>query len=722
MLRCHRMVIKAATPSPPAGRFDLSAVLWKTAGEAASLEAKLAGEEFVPGQVLVKFRDQVDATGLSQDYGAKLLHQFAIPTAIAASFGGSLALLQMPDGISSAQAIAALGHDPRVEYADTNDIVHACGPTFPNDLDDRQWGLHNPEGPDIEAPEAWSISTGSTQGPIVAVLDSGIDYSHSELAANMWVNPQETDNDLDDDGNGLVDDIHGANFVADSGDPMDDWNHGTHVAGVIAAKGDNHGGIVGVNWQARLMAVKFLGGSGGGTIADAVRAVLYATEKGARITNNSWSGTKHNQAMEDALRASPALHICAAGNDGYDNDQRPVYPASYELDNVVSVAAHDREDRLASFSNRGERSVDLAAPGVDIYSTIPGGYDSLSGTSMAAPFVTGVAALIAARYPEADNQAIVNRLMTGVEPMPRYHDRLVSGGRLNAARALEVDEQAPDPPADFRVTTSGARSVNLAWTATGDDGVQGQAVQYDLRYSNRPIVDAEPQPGEITFDEAAPVGLQPPGTPGTLEATTLTLPPSSQERTLYFALKVVDNVGNRSKPATTEARIGPTPVVFEDTADGDASAWEVEGSWVQVESPGRGKVWTESPDRAYGPNRDDKLTSRTISLDGWKDAVLHFDAAFDTEEGYDGCDVEVYGTKWWRTTWRREARLEGRADWANHRVDLSDYDGQDVKIRFRFHSDDSRQRDGVSIDNVVVTGERTGGRLQDPPSTPESPD
>ena len=233
---------------------------------------------------------------------------------------------------------------------------------------------------------------------MVAIIDTGIDYTHPDLAANIWTNPGEIAGDgIDNDGNGYVDDVHGYDFVNNDGDPMDDHFHGTHTAGTVGAVGNNGVGVTGVNWQVKLMALKFLGASGSGSVSGAVSALEYAVTMGVRLSNNSWGGGGYSQALYDAIKNSQVIghvFVAAAGNSGVNSDLQPAYPASYDLDNIISVAAIDSSDNLASFSNRGVVTVDLAAPGVAVLSTVlGGGYASYSGTSMATPHVTGAAAL-----------------------------------------------------------------------------------------------------------------------------------------------------------------------------------------------------------------------------------------------------------------------------------------------------------------------------------------
>ncbi len=348
------------------------------------------------------------------------------------------------------------------EYVEPVYQVRAA--TVPNDSrfqDGTLWGLKNTGaaggivGADIGAEKAWDITTGSTN-VIVAIVDSGIRYTHRELAAQMWRNPGEiANNGIDDDRDGLVDDVFGINAVDGTGDPLDDLDHGTHVAGTIgAAANDNHP-HVGVAWKVRLMACKFLGSEGFGFTDDAIRCIDYAANHGARVINASWGGGPFQRAMFDAIaaaRAKGVIFVAAAGNDGADNDAYPFYPASYELDNVISVAALDRRDRLAWFSNFGLKGVALGAPGVEIFSSTSGNddeYQVFQGTSMAAPHVSGVAALILAKSPQALLSEVRVRLLSQTVPVADLAGLTITGGRVNAFRALSAD---PDGELELVVT------------------------------------------------------------------------------------------------------------------------------------------------------------------------------------------------------------------------------------------------------------------------------
>lgn len=316
----------------------------------------------------------------------------------------------------------------------------ACAP--PNDANlNKLWGMTN-----CRALDAWCMNHDSPV--IVAVIDTGVDYNHEDLKANMWVNAGETPgNNKDDDGNGIVDDIHGAKFDGGkgSGDPMDDNKHGTHCAGTIAAVGNNNIGVAGVNWKVQIMALKFLRGDGSGSTNDAIRCIDYAIAKGAKVMSNSWGGGGRSQALQDAIARAEQkgiLFVAAAGNESNNNDSNPSFPASYDNANVLAVAAITPSEDLSFFSNFGAKSVDLAAPGGaadgnkahDIFSTLPGNkYGALAGTSMATPHVSGAAALALAHpaYKNATAVEIKELLIKNSRAIGALSGKCVSGGTLD---------------------------------------------------------------------------------------------------------------------------------------------------------------------------------------------------------------------------------------------------------------------------------------------------
>jgi len=315
-----------------------------------------------------------------------------------------------------------------------------------------QWALNNvgqaggiPDA-DIDAFEAWQVTTGS-RNVVVAIVDSGIDFSHPDLAANIWTNPREVaGNGRDDDGNGYIDDVHGWDFVENDNTPQDGFWHGTHVAGIIGAVGNNGIGVSGVSQQVSILPLRFQNNSGSGYTGAAVSALNYVTRlklAGVPIvaTNISWGGgTSTSLSLQTALQAQANAGITvvvAAGNNGGDNDAVPRYPSSYAFDNIISVAGSDTADNLLGFSNYGATSIDLAAPGAGILSTLPGGgYGAISGTSMAAPHVTGTVALMAAVRPNATAAQIRSAVLGSVDRVPALTGKVATGGRLNAFAAL----------------------------------------------------------------------------------------------------------------------------------------------------------------------------------------------------------------------------------------------------------------------------------------------
>ena len=451
------------------------------------------------------------------------------------------------------------------------------------------WGLDNqgqtggtPDA-DIDAFEAWTTTRGSRE-VIVAVLDTGVDYRHEDLAANMWTNEGEIPgNGVDDDLNGYVDDTRGWDFFNGDNDPFDDGGHGTHVAGIIGAVGNNGIGVVGVNHRVRIMPLKIQSGRQVGSINAAIEAIDYAIAMGARVMSNSWAASSawgepgwdqpgfapQLQAAIQRANAAGVLFVATAGNSNENKDERPIFPASYDNANIVSVAATDAKDAKASWSSYGPTSVDLAAPGVGILSTTPSscrilgpppgggtcdgsGYLSASGTSMATPHVAGVAALVIARYPGISVAALKHRLLSSVDDLPGFEGLTVTEGRLNAASALENDDGEPATVIDLTVTTTTSTTVTLEFTAPGDDGELGRAREYDVRYSTSPI-------DRSNFASATEVSRPPRplrgGSPERVQIEGL-----FPFQTYYFALRAVDNVGSRAQ--VSNSAVGVTANLF----------------------------------------------------------------------------------------------------------------------------------------------------------------
>ena len=499
-----------------------------------------------PGELIVRYRPGSGDTGrlaARSTTGVTLIRRFA-------RFDMDLVRV---DERGVEEARARLAGDPRVLYVEPNWEYHAD--RTPNDPRFGElWGLSNTGlagglvGADIRALRAWDLFTGDPDLRI-GVIDTGVDYNHPDLAANIWTNPGEIPgNQVDDDGNGYIDDIHGWDAAYDDADPIDDHGHGTHVAGTIAAVGNNEVGVTGVCWRAKIVAIKFLDSNGNGSTAVALDALQYAIATGVKVTNNSWGGGGYSQALLDAINEAGRqgqLFVAAAGNSASDLDRAPHYPATYSSPYLISVAASDNRDHLASFSNYGGQTVDLAAPGNAVVSLAPGGgYRALSGTSMAAPHVTGVVALAMGQFPLASNLVVRQQILATADRLPSLLGRVRTGARLNAFLTLAVpDSTDPGRVSDLAIEEATSNGFVLTWSATGDDGDRGRATTVDLRWAAGPILD------DAAFAAANRLSAPQPDsayTPQVHEVRGL-----SFETTYWLAMKVSDEFGNQGPLSNT---------------------------------------------------------------------------------------------------------------------------------------------------------------------------
>lgn len=652
--------------------------------QAQKLESELP--EHRPGELLVGLQPGASFAPTQFDsLGGEVLHRFRFPQASMAPEGEMLHL-KLPEGVTTAEAMLALQNDPQVAYATPNHVFDAqeClegKSVSPNDLDKNLWGMNA-----IHAPEAWATTHGS-KNTVIAVFDSGIDTEHPDLKANLWTNTKEIPgNGKDDDGNGYVDDVHGIDPYQMNGDVADKFRHGTHTAGTIAAVGNNGTGVTGVNWDARILAIKIFDKNGKTDAAAIAKGMEYAARAGARITSHSWGNKVFNPAMLEAFQKSSALHICAAGNKGEDNDRAPIFPASFELDNVVSVANTDRKDVRASRSNYGFQTVDLAAPGTDILSTVPGGkYEVMSGTSMACPHVSGAAGLVASAFPNASSQEIKNRLIYSTDKIDGLKSLVASGGRLNAASALDNDTIAPGAIASLSIKKADARGLNLQWTAPGDDGSQGTAALYDVRISNQPI-------DEKNFEKAHRIPISPPKSGGSREEVRLDVRPDLKAQEMFVAIKAYDNVGHASGLATINGKVPAAQVAFRDQG---ASSFQVDGKWTQISSED-GPVWLDTTETKH---QNSSLSTKPFSLAGIKNAT----AIFDAKLGLEGKDNIWLQASTDGSTWSALGRMEGNTPWEPHQIDLSKYDGEkNVQFRFTLNGEGAA---GVQLRNIAVVGD-----------------
>ncbi|HYO90364.1 MAG TPA: S8 family peptidase, partial [Pyrinomonadaceae bacterium] len=552
----------------------------------ANRAQKLPKLDFVPGEIMVRFRDEAQARRVERSSMSVRSKGRTIQVNVK-EFKGS----KLVDGLRIArvaasdtlQAIEELNAHPDVLYAEPNFIRKIN--RLPNDPSFSQlWGLRNPNegGRDIDAEQAWDTTVGS-RGVVVGVIDEGIDINHEDLRDNIWHNPAEVANDgVDNDGNGYVDDVNGWDFYHNdktvfdgTGQYPDDEtdSHGTHVAGTIGATGDNGIGVTGVNWQVSLMSLKILG-PGGGSSASAVSAYNYASQmrelwetsggtKGAniRVLNNSYGGYGHSQAELDAIRAlgdKGILFVVSAGNESMNNDIVPSYPTNYIAANLISVAATNSSDIKPNFSNSGSATVNVAAPGVGILSTTPGNtYDFYDGTSMAAPHVSGAAALVCSAFPNISMRRLRSALLYSGDILnSQAIIQIVSSGRrLNVAKALQsagsTDSTAPSMPVLNTINQGWySRYMSLFWTAPGDDGTSGKAAAYEVRFSETELTN----PTDFELARPLPVNVLPNST-GPFDSWNADIP--WQYTTGFVGVRAVDEVGNAGPILSVPFKISP---------------------------------------------------------------------------------------------------------------------------------------------------------------------
>lgn len=570
--------------------------------------------EVAADQWLIQLTPQATQEAGSVTGVADLLESCQFESQVIRGLGlDGLILLETEPGINVQTVGNWLESHPDVAYYEPNGVFSLD--LIPDDpMFSDLWGLHNTgqsggtADADIDAPEAWDIITGSSE-VVVGVMDSGVDYTHPDLAGNMWVNPGEVAGDgIDNDENGFIDDIYGWDFYDNDNDPLDELFHGTHVAGTIAATGNNSEGVAGVGWNTRIMSLK-IGDAVGYVYVDAAVASLnYATmmrhDYGVNVvlTNNSWGGEYYSQTLRDAIQASGdegILFIAAAGNGGSDkigddNDASPHYPSNYDLDNIIAVAATDRDDDRATFSNYGVTSVDLGAPGVSILGTFPTymtikmseygfstDYETISGTSMATPHVAGAAAVLWAKSPTASYDRIRDAIFDGVDPVASMSGITVTGGRLNLLGALQ----------------------ELQLVVVGSDPAAGEVIDilpldFTLDFSD--VLD----PGSVDASDL---------TVNTLPADSFTLDGDADSITFHFDTSPVSQEG----PQTMEVAEG---VVLRD-GDGYLNvAWQAEFYYdllplgITSTNPAEGEIVTEAPARIV-LNFNEAIDGESVDID-----------------------------------------------------------------------------------------------------------
>ena len=548
-------------------------------------------QQYKPGEVLVRYRSEplarakVGQTVVAAPDGEKVTAQ--VERFDGAELVPGLRLVRVAPEQTLA-AVAALRRQPDVLYAEPNYILHADAvPNDPLNTGTQQYGLGK-----VAVQNVWDNFTTGSANVVVAVIDQGIEITHEDLAANIWTNPSPGSLQAE---LGISGDLHGYDFDGNTGNVFggtDFENHATHVAGILGATGNNGVGITGVNWNVRLMSLKFLNDFGLGDTANAIRACTYARRmrelwdstpggaKGAnvRVINASFGGDRPTQSFLDtinALNTAGILFVAAAGNTDVgslepNNDLVPHYPSSFDAPNIIAVAATDANDALASFSHFGKGTVDLGAPGDHILSTTPpctdpgpfpffpcepafpagfgpttDTYSFFEGTSMAAPFVSGAAALLWAQNPSLTVQQVKNLLLLNGDVQPALVGKTLTGRRLNIANSFASLQQADSTPpgavTNIHLISQNGRTFNFGWTASGDDGGSGTASLYELSF-----VDSD-------SNAVVPLGGVLPAAPGTAQSVEVTIPYRHTAGTIR--VREFDNKGNEGTPVNLPVTI-----------------------------------------------------------------------------------------------------------------------------------------------------------------------
>jgi hypothetical protein len=708
-----------------------------------------------PGQLLVKF-----AAGASSQ--ATVTAHKTIGSQVVKNFGSmGWQLVQLPAGMSVQAGTTAYKRLAKVAGVEPNYRwrAFATATALPNDPRVSElWGMQR-----INAPAAWNLTQGSSA--VVAIIDSGVDYTHPDLTANMWRNPGEIPgNGLDDDGNGYSDDIFGIDAVNGDTDPQDDDGHGTHVAGTIGAVGNNGLGVAGVNWAVQILALKFLDAEGFGSTDGALACYQYLIAMRARginivAVNNSWGGGGESQALQEAIDAAGAagvVSLCAAGNAASDIDASPTLPASLPCASIIAVAASDENDQRASFSNWGRTMVDLAAPGVNILSTTGGDYQRFNGTSMATPHVTGAVALMLAQRPSLSVAQVKAILLQSVDVLPQWQGLVVSNGRLNLARALQGVQLSIDTVLVDDTVGNGNRSgfidpgevICLQIQVHNDQGSALTGMTGTLTCETTGVTIGT---GTAAYPDLAIDGLA-------LNSLPFVFVPASDipwNTPLRFTLRLSTAQGGYSEQFTLLIGQHLPQSVFHDDLEAGAQGWTHTGagdSWQLVTT-----TWAKSPTKAWHAQApplvaDQSLVSPPIALPPTL-GNLHltfwhtytFENQFDggvleisTDDGATFTDLgaEIREGGYTHTLYTTGNPLSGRRAWTGGILgtmtaviaNLQPWAGMTVRLRWRLGTDSSVEREGWYVDAINVSGDEirttpvTRDALPRTPFDPSPPD
>ena len=659
--------------------------------------------DHVPGQLLVRYSGELPEA-INQNIEKILKSSSDNSLAVASSKKAALLSFYgiASDDDALAKKAAEIAALPGVLSVEAN-VIYQLNEIIPNDPEfEKLYGLQNigKPGKDINVVNAWNFTTGS-RDIVVGVIDTGIDYEHSDLAANIWLNPGESGTDaegsdratngIDDDNNGYIDDVRGWDFIGNDNDPMDGNSHGTHVAGTIGAVGDNGKGIVGVNWQVSMAALKVFT-DGGSTTTDALaEAISYATAQGMDLTSNSWGGGAVSEVLQDAISEADRkgiIFVAAAGNSSSDTDAVPHYPSSYEYGNIIAVASTDDDDELSSFSSYGAVSVDVAAPGSNIYSTTPGGrYGFKSGTSMATPHVAGLVALAKSVFPEMPVLELKERILSTSQILPSLAGKVLHG-RIDAFDSLEIDTEAPSAPGGIQIISQNISGLQVSWLSSGDDGDAGSAAYYELNIADQPLTEASWNEGLSWKIAAADADI--------VSATLSELP---FNLTGYLAIRAYDNVGNSSVISDQVEVNLPKPTTIAVNKGSMMGFSSVTGDWAVIEEVGN-KLISDSPQGRYENGIDVALTTNSYAVQ--QGLILSFVSSYEIEAKYDHGFIEVSADG---GEWQEIARYSGKQDSLQRRnYSLQSFiaGAEQFQLRFRLQTDSSVAKEGWLIDEFSL--------------------
>ncbi|MBI4405981.1 MAG: S8 family serine peptidase [Deltaproteobacteria bacterium] len=659
----------------------------------------------VPGELFVKFADKAPLQlrkTLVENVGARIKTKFRFNKAV---------LLQVNDD-HLREIAQKLSTSPYVEYVELN----AYRKIFAKSNDPFLSSQYHLEL--THAFEAWDFVTGSRKVK-VAVPDTGVDYGHPEISPNYLFNEGEMgkdangndkrNNGIDDDANGFIDDWRGWDFVDNDNDPVPCGNpkiayHGTFCASLIGAKGNNNLGVSGNNWESSLLGLRFLDDNGLGTLENEIKSFEYAILANVNIINASFGGDEFSQVEFDTiaeLSKRGILLVAAAGNDTENIYWHPSYPSSYQLDNILSVAATNKEDNLASFSNASRRTVHLAAPGVNIYSLglWTGSYNPMksSGTSFSAPQVAGAAALVWSRFPASSMKQVKERILRGVDTIEKLKPWLISGGRLNLFKALEDDLVAPAMVQNVTLEKATITSLDLSFDPSGDDDDNGSAMDYEMRVSSLPITSVS------DWENALPVKLtwQVAQDGRRINTRVPALPLNSEG---YLVIRAIDNVGNRSE-LCPPIRYALTKVkILQSISAESITDLKMEPPWTVRSLADAPRVLTPSEEGCNYKNEIDASMVLPRLHSGSRKIKLVVRSQHYLEENFDFGLIEIStdGGKNWQTI---KSYTGSQAWW----VDVVSLPESAAKrrtlIRFRFVSDLVRSICGWFIDNISVVTE-----------------